>query len=174
MRYTACHYGQFENLLSVNKTRERRMPLASYARASGALCRNERLELGARAPGAWVVPVARSSCASGCGSYRLRASGRWAQVALIALAECAPARCETCSCAAHVASREMRILRARCLEGCGCPRWAAAIRMNLRWPSDSCLRLARAVLRLLAVAVPAPRFPRGGFHLCERDADVRA
>lgn len=44
----------------------------------------------------------------------------------------------------HVVSREMRILLARCLAGCGCPRRAAAIRMNLRWPSGSCLRLGLA------------------------------
>ena len=166
MRYTACHYGQFENLLSVNKTRERRMLLASYARASGALCRNERSELGARALGVSGASraVACRPCVSGVGRESRR-SRLW-RVPL--------ARCDTCPRAAHVVSREMCILLVRCLAGCGCPRWAAAIRMNLRWPSNLCLRIARVELRLLAVAVPAPRFPHGGFHLRERYADVRA
>ena len=144
------------------------MLLASYARASGALCRNERLGLDARvrdrrASGAGRA-VACRPCVSGVGR-ELHRSRLW-RVPL--------ARCDTCPRAAHVVSREMRILLVRCLAGCGCPRWAAAIRMNLRWPSNLCLRLARAVLRLLAVAVPAPRFPHGGFHLRERYADVRA
>lgn len=166
MRYTACHYGQFENLLSVNKTRERRMPLASYARASGALCRNERLKLGARALGVSGASRAMACrpCVSGVGRESRR-SRLW-RVPL--------ARCDTCPRAAHVVSREMRILLVRCLAGCGCPRWTAAIRMNLRWPSGSCLRLARVELRLPAVAVPASRFPHGGFHLRERYADVWA
>ena len=88
------------------------MLLASYARASGALCRNERLKLGARALGV---------------------SGASRAVA------CRP-----------------------CVSGVG------------RESRRSCLWLARAVLRLLAVAVPAPRFPHGGFHLRERYADVWA
>ena len=95
MRYTACHYGQFENLLSVNKTRERRMPLASYARASGALCRNERLGLDARARArdrrvqvalvaccSWARRVGRADCVS------LVRSGCRARVASIALVAC--------------------------------------------------------------------------------------
>ena len=166
MRYTACHYGQFENLLSVNKTRERRASSASWAGASGALCRNERLGLGARALGVSGASreVACRSCVSGVGRESRR-SRLW-RVPL--------ARCDTCPRATHVVSREMRILLVRCLVSCGCLRWAAAIRMNLRWPSGSCLRIARAVLRLLAVAVPASRFPHGGFHLRERYADVRA
>ena len=119
MRYTACHYGQFENLLSVNKTRERRMPLASYARASGALCRNECLKLGARALGVSGASRAMACrpCVSGVGR-ELRRSRLW-RVPL--------ARCDTCPRAAHAVSREMRILLVRCLAGCGCPRWTAAV-----------------------------------------------
>ena len=149
MRYTACHYGQFENLLSVNKTRERRMPLASYARASGALCRNERLKLGARALG--VSGASRVDRA--CGVYRSRGA-----ILVLAQPMLYRARCISCSCGA---------LRVAVAPG-------GRLRANLRWPSNLCLRLARAVLRLLAVAVPAPRFPHGGFHLRERYADVRA
>ena len=99
MRYTACHYGQFENLLSVNKTRERRMLLASYARASGALCRNERLKLGARALGVSGASRAMACrpCVSGVGResrngvspVRVRCWARVASIALVACTACA-------------------------------------------------------------------------------------
>lgn len=168
MRYTACHYGQFENLLSVNKTRERRASSASWAGASGALCRNGRLGLDARARARdrrvqvaqWRVARAcqvlgASRVDRACGVYRSRGA-----ILVLAQPMSYRARCVSCSCGA---------LRAAVVPG----GWLR-LRANLRWPSNLCLRIARVELRLLAVAVPAPRFPHGGFHLRERYADVRA
>lgn len=82
------------------------MLLASYARASGALCRNERSELGARALG--VSGASRAMACRPCVSGVGRESRR------LCLRRVPFARCDTCPRAAHVVSREMRILLVRC------------------------------------------------------------